>query len=63
MFRSEKPKVKGIVGKLNAMGTNTVNWNLQMGNNDIDPDINLFNGVMERDQYVDFNRLKLKIDN
>ena len=45
------------------MGTNTVNWNLQMGNNDIDPDINLFNGVMERDQYVDFNRLKLKIDN
>ena len=45
------------------MCTGTVNWNLQMGNNDIDPDINLFNGVMERDQYVDFNRLKLKMDN
>jgi len=45
---------------LNSMGTGTVNWNHQLGNNDIDPD-NLFNGVMERDQYVDFNRLKLKM--
>ena len=36
-----------------------------MGNNDIhvDPDINLFNGVTERDKYVYFNRLKLKMDN
>jgi len=50
---------------LNTMGSDTVNWNLQMGNNDIHvyPDINLFNGVMERDKYVDFNRLKLKMDN
>ena len=49
---------------LNSIGTDTVKWNLQMGNNDIhvDPDINLFNGVKERDQYVDFNRLKLKMD-
>src|SRR6218665_2100675 len=49
-------------GPLNAIGTDTVKWNLQMGNNDIDPDIKLFNGVKERDQYVDFNRLKLKMD-